>query len=231
NRNHSFGWGPPGSSIYPCNMTFRGPEPASEAEVSALEGLMLALFPDQRGPELTDPAPEDTSGIFITLHSYSNLILWPWGNSNAPAPNRTDLRAIGDKLATYNNYLSCQPSECLYMSNGTSDDWAYGVLGIPAFTFEIGYQFMPSYNEIDAVQWPENKPALIYAAKIARTPYLTVHGPDALEVTTANNGTALMVSAIIDDRNNGDNNISAAAYSIDVPPWQSGVNLTSLLPG
>ena len=218
NRNHSFGWGPPGSSNQPCKMTYRGPSKASETEVHALEELVRTLIPDQRAAELTAPAPQDTTGILITLHSFSNLVLWPWGNTGMPAPNRDDLRAIGDKFASYNNYLSCQPTHCLYATNGSTDDWAYGELGIPAFTFEIGKQFMPPYAEIDAVQWPENRPALIYATKIAQTPYMTTHGPDALDLVIVEGAQPPILRAIIDDRFNGSETISAAVYSIDIPP-------------
>ena len=135
-----------------------------------------------------------------------------------PAPNRDDLKAIGDKLASYNNYLSCQPTHCLYATNGSTDDWAYGELGIPAFTFEIGDQFMPPYTEIDTVQWPENRPALIYTAKIARTPYMTIHGPDALDLVIVEDVQSPVLHAIIDDRPNGGEIVSAVVYSIDIPP-------------
>lgn len=228
NRNHSFDWGPPGSSDQPCDMTYRGPSKASESEVYALENLVRTLIPDQRAADLNAPAPKDTVGLLITLHSFSNLVLWPWGNTTLPAPNRNDLRAIGDKFADFNGYLSCQPTHCLYGTNGTTDDWAYGELGIPAFTFEIGNQFMPAYAEIDAVQWPDNRPALIYAAKIARTPYMTVHGPDVLELTVATGIPGPTLHAIIDDRSNGGQPISAATYSIDIPPDSEGATLRSL---
>lgn len=219
NRNHSFDWGPPGSSAEPCDMTYRGPAAASEVEVVALEGLITDLFPDQRPPGLHTPAPDDTTGLFITLHSFSNLVLWPWGNIEAPAPNRDDLQAIGDKFATYNGYTSCQPSLCLYLTNGASDDWAYGELGIPAFTFEIGDDFMPSYSEIDARQWPDNAPAFFYATKIARTPYQTIHGPDVLGLSVAGAEPSLTLTATLNDANNGNLPIAAAHYTIDTPPW------------
>jgi len=128
------------------------------------------------------------------------------------------LKAIGDKFASYNNYLSCQPIHCLYATNGSTDDWAYGELGIPAFTFEIGNQFMPPYTEIDTVQWPENQPALIYAAKIARTPYMTTRGPDALDLVIVEGAQPPILHAIIDDLLNGGEIVSAAVYSIDIPP-------------
>jgi hypothetical protein len=213
-----------GSSPSACEQTYRGPSAASEVEVAHLESLVRALLPDQRGGQPADPAPADTTGVFITLHSYSQLVLWPWGNTSAPAPNHADLKAIGDKLATYNDYLSCQPASCLYTTSGTSDDWAYGELGIPAFTFEVGTSFMPPLSEVDNIQWPDNGPALQYAAKIARTPYQTVHGPDArdIQTTSSADGTTIIVTAVIDDSKNGNQFISGAEFSIDTPFWIPG---------
>ena len=219
NRNHTFGWGLPGSSGQPCDLTYRGPSAASELEVSSLESLIGSLIPDQRGEDLNDPAPDDTKGLFITLHSYSNLVLWPWGASYDDAPNRDGLKAIGDKLASFNGYLSCQPTDCLYAASGASDDWAYGTLGIPAFTFEIGDEFMPNISEVDSTQWPENKLSFIYAARIARTPYLTALGPDSMNASaTADHGTA-MFEVVLNDLYTGNQTIAAGELSIDKPFW------------
>jgi hypothetical protein len=222
NRNHTFMWNTGGTSNDPCSAIYRGPAAGSEPEVNQLESFALTLFPDQRGPNLNDPAPADATGVFITLHSYGDLVLWPWGNLTTAAPNKTQLKAIGDKFATYNGYQSCQPSLCLYITSGTSDDWAYGVLGIAAYTFEVGSSFMPSYSTIDSVQWPENRPAFIYAAKIARTPYMTVFGPDALNVATSGGSGTLNVTATINDSSNGNNAVAEAVYYIDTPPWAGG---------
>lgn len=229
NRNHSFGWAGEGSSAEPCDVVFRGPSPASEVETVAIEGLVRSLFPDQRGPELGDAAPGDTTGILVTLHSFSNLVLWPWGHLDENAPNHTGLKAIGDKLAGFNGYQSCQATTCLYAAAGATDDWAYAELGIPAFTFEMGDSFMPPYEAIDARQWPENRPALLYAARIARTPYQTVRGPDVLEVSVGGYEPFLRVTATLDDSDNGNRPIGAAAFSVDAPPWIEGMQLTSLV--
>jgi hypothetical protein len=228
NRNHHFGWGGEGSSAEPCDVVFHGPAPASESETVAIEALIRSLFPDQRGPELTDAAPDDATGILITLHSFSDLVLWPWGHLDQMAPNHAGLKAIGDKLASYNGYQSCQVATCLYTAGGATDDWAYAELGIPAFTFEIGNSFMPPYQEIETRQWPENRPALLYAARIARTPYQTAHGPDALALAIAGYEPFLRVTATIDDSQNGNRPIAAAAYSIDTPPWSEGIDLYPL---
>ncbi|MEM7118316.1 MAG: M14 family zinc carboxypeptidase [Chloroflexota bacterium] len=232
NRNHSFAWGPPGSSNSRCSAIYRGSHAASEVEIAQLESLIRTLIPDQRGPALTDPAPPDTKGLFISLHSFSRLVLWPWGYTTAPAPNKDGLKAIGDKLATYNGYTSCQPSLCLYGVNGASDDWVYGELGVPAFTFEVGQIFMPSYQSIDSTQWPDNKPAFLYAASIAAAPYQLVHGPDVLDITTAvsPHSNSLTLSATLDDSANGNLPIASAIYTIDAPPWAEGVEALPIEP-
>ncbi|MCA9972751.1 MAG: hypothetical protein KC425_21175 [Anaerolineales bacterium] len=223
NRNHSFMWNTGGSSGAACDQTYRGPSPASEPEVERLQNLISLRVPDQRGPNPGDAAPPNTAGLLITMHSYSNLVLWPWGNTGSAAPNYAGLKAIGDKLATYNGYTSCQSAVCLYTASGTTDDWAYGELGIPAYTFEIGTQFMPPYSEVDAVQWPDNGPALIYAAKIAQRPYRLVAGPDVDNVTATDNGDGTYtLTATIDDSGNGGQAIWRAAYFVDKPYWDGG---------
>lgn len=232
NRNHSFQWSGAGASADPCSQNFRGSGPASEPEVTHLQSLISALLPDQRGTG-NDAAPEETTGLFITLHSFSDMVLWPWGYTSLPAPNQAGLRAIGDKLATYNGYVSCQAAApgCLYQASGTSDDWVYGELGVPAFTFEIGQLFMPPYSQIDAVQWPDNQPAFEYAAKIAGTPYLTVQGPDARAINvTIETTTTVTLTAIVDDQLNGGQAIAAASYSIDTPFWITGTQSFPMAP-
>lgn len=224
NRNHHVAWGGPGSSPDPCSQTYRGPEFASENEVASLQALVQALIPDQRGENVDDAAAQSTTGLLLTLHSFGELILWPWGYSENRAPNYTGLKAIGDKLAYYNDYLSCQASTCLYSASGTTDDWAYGELGIPAFTYEIGQRFMPDYSWIDEILWPANLPSFLYAARIARTPYETVLGPDVHDVrgTVSTEGKLLEITATIDDSEHGGNKIAAASYSIDLPYWAPG---------
>ena len=228
NRNHSFKWGCcGGSSDYPCDEIYRGPTAVSESETQAVQAYARSLFPDQRGPGDGDPAPESATGVLITLHQYSNLVLWPWGWTGTAAPNVTGLEALGRKLATYNGYTPQQSSQ-LYITDGSTDDWSYGELGIASYTFEVGSNgdgFYPPCSRYDALVWP-NVDALIYAAKVARTPYMTSRGPDALSVVANPNdpmgGVPIQLTATINDDNNGDNNISAAEYYVDTPPWAGG---------
>jgi len=224
NRNSDFKWGGAGSSGDPCAETYHGPSAASEPETQAVENYVRSLFPDQRGPGDDDAAPITTTGVLITLHSYGPLVLWPWGWTDTAAPNNAQLQQLGQKLASFNGYTP-QQADKLYPTNGTTDDWAYGELGIASYTFEIGSNddgFYPDCLRYDALIQP-NISALLYAAKVAQTPYLTAFGPDALEVTmriitTTVGSTSVTAQATL----SGGQIISAAEAYVDIPPWAGG---------
>jgi len=229
NRNSSFHWGGPGASTNPCDETYRGPSAASENETMRIQNFVATLFPDQRGPADTDPAPDDATGVFITLHSYSNLVLWPWGDTSTPAPNAAQLQMLGRRMASFNGYTP-QQSSALYPTSGATDDWAYGDLGIAAYTFEIGSDgdgFYPACSNYDALIRP-NLNALLYAAKVARTPYITAFGPHVYNVTVTPDtlliGQPITVQATLDDadsKNTGQKIVAAEAY-LGTPPWDGG---------
>jgi murein tripeptide amidase MpaA len=203
NRNFAYRWGavvPP--SFSPCSATFPGGFPASEPETQALQNFITSLYPDHPRPADGTPAPEDTSGVLITLHSYSNLVLWPWGHTSAPAPNGPQLAQLGRRMAAFNGYEPAQSIE-LYPTSGTTDDWSYATLGIASYTFEIGPflgecgGFMPPFSCLDEGDdgrfWQRNLPALLYAARVARAPYQAPAGPDlALAGTTMLTGSTTL---------------------------------------
>ncbi|MGA9768106.1 MAG: M14 family zinc carboxypeptidase [Blastocatellia bacterium] len=236
NRNANFKWGtvnPPTEPL--CGQTYPGPTPASEPETIALQNLVRGLFADMRGPLDTDPAPMTTSGFFLTLHSYSNLVLWPWGWTENSAPNSTELAMIGQKFASYNSFTPTQ-STGLYPTSGTTDDWAYGELGVPAMTFEVGPSsgtcggFFPPFTCLDGGTggsfWPRNLPAFLHAARIARAPYQLAHGPTPETfTTTAQPGSFFDLRAQLNEQLNGGQAISAAEYYIDTPPWRGGTGI------
>jgi carboxypeptidase T len=156
-------------------------------------------------------------------------VLWPWGFTSLPAPNATALQTLGRKLAFFNGY---EPDQAvgLYPTDGTTDGFAYGELGLAAYTVEVGTSFFQDCNTFENSIVPGNLPALLYAARVARTPYLTPAGPDALNISVlpqvAFPGRLVRIAATIDDtRYNHSNgteptqNIAAAEYYIDVPPW------------
>ena len=245
NRNFTFGWNSTngeGSSGSQCNDTYRGPSAGSEPEIQALEGYLRALWPDRRGSGKNDPAPSDTSGIHLDIHSYSQLVLWPWGDTSQAAPNGPALQTLGRKFAFFNGYAP-QQSIGLYPTDGTSDGISYGELGVAAYTFELGTQFFQNCTTYENTIKPGNLPALIYAAKVVRTPYITPGGPDITAVSLSGGasdagvpaGTVVTLSAGATDtrfNNSGGTeatqNIAAAEYYIGKAPWEAGASAIPL---
>ena len=195
---------------------------------------MGSLFADQRGPLDTDPAPQTTTGVFIDTHSTGNLVMWAWAHNATVPPNGSDLELIGRKLAAYNSHTP-QQAIVLYPSSGSTRDYAYGALGIASFTFEIGPGsggcggFMPPFGCLDSGSdgrfWERNLPALLYAAKIARAPYQLSKGPTPESASASIIMTSPRVYSLraqFSEQLNGGQNITAAEYYLDTPPWQGG---------
>ncbi len=178
NRNLSVQWGDNGTSSDPCSQLYRGPEPDSEVETRALEKLFRSLYPDKRAPGDTAPADPDTRGMVVTMHSALNVVLLPWGYTTTPSPDDGPLRAMAKDMAQLAgpDWRYGQPGELLYTAGGSIDDWLYGELGVPHYTWEIGnWQgecagFLPAYSCQDG-HWAKVKPMLTYAARKAANPY------------------------------------------------------------
>jgi carboxypeptidase T len=176
-------------------------------------------------------APVTTSGIFLDLHSYGELVLWPWGFTSSSAPNGAALQTLGRKFAYFNNYTP-QQSVGLYPTDGATDDFAYGELGVPAFTFEIGTDFFQDCPTFESTIAPNNLQALLYGLKALRRPYQVPAGPDTVNFsiapTLASTGTLTTLTAVADDTRYGHDsgepaqNIAAARYSVDSPAWMTG---------
>jgi hypothetical protein len=233
NRNHSFEWGGAGASSDACNLIYRGPSAASEPEVQAIESYVAAIFPDQRGPGMNDAAPTDATGVFISLHSYGELVLWSWGHTSTPPPNASGLQTLGRKFAYFNGYTAGQ-STILYPTSGTSDDWAYGNLGVAAYTIELGTNFFQDCATFENTIYPDNLKALTYAFKAARRPYQNPSGPEmvAIQLTPDADAQVNIQATAHDGRRSGDASqaITAARYSLDQLSWQANTDFYSLMP-
>ena len=164
NRNHTFKWGGPGASPWPSNDTYRGPSAASESEVRAVEALVAA----------TDYT------MTIDWHSYSELVLYPWGHTEEDAPDHEGLKAIAERFASFNGYTP-QKGVDLYPTSGTSEGPGYGMKRIPAFTVETGTSFHQSDRQFARTK-RETWPVMTYSAKIADKPYERAKGPDLARV-------------------------------------------------
>ena len=226
NRNHTFSWNKGGSSPYACDETYMGPSAGSEPETKAIKSFINTIFTDQRGPGDNDPAPADATGLFITLHSAAGLVLWPWGFKSSPPPNGTQLQTLGRHLAFFNGYTP-QQSYQLYQTSGTSDEHAYGTLGVAGYTYEMGTDFFQDCGSFEGVIYPDNLDSLLYAFKTARRPYMNPAGPDSLNVAASPSaavpGEQVHLTATANDTRyaggEATQNIAEARYSIDNPSW------------
>jgi len=120
NRNFNDHWGQGGSSNLPCNDTYRGPSVASEPEVQAVQNFFLQ-----------NQSPNVPIIGAIDWHSYSQLVLRPYGWTSANSPDEAILKQIGDKYAADIRAQSgfvytSQKSIDLYVTTGTASDWYYG---------------------------------------------------------------------------------------------------------
>jgi carboxypeptidase T len=245
NRNFPFHWNSTagqGSSGTKCNETYRGPSAASEPEAANLVAYVAGtqvggvyqggVFPDRRADDPNAASPDDYAGVFFDIHSYSQLVLWPWGDTENPAPNTAALQIFGKRLAWFNGYAPEQ-SDTLYPTDGATDDNFYGSLGVPALTMEIGTSFFESCASFNSTTLPENMDALKYAARSAYRVYQLPGGPDALAPAFTTSSVtagqlAHLQATIADTRYNQSNGVQAtyairaASAFVDQLPWENG---------
>ncbi|MFO0636360.1 MAG: M14 family metallopeptidase [Nannocystaceae bacterium] len=127
NRNWDYQWAVVGASDDPWAEDYHGPAPFSEPESSALRDFIVAR------PQLR---------AHIDFHSFSQLVLRPWGYDYSLPPDEATLSTLGQQMsdamwdATGTDYASIHAAE-LYPAAGAVDDWGYGVQGLMAFTIEL----------------------------------------------------------------------------------------------
>jgi carboxypeptidase T len=166
NRNYGYFWGGAGASPQTDSDIYRGPTPFSEPETQALKRFIEA---------------RKNTKVLLSFHTYSELILYPWGYRYEPIERRRDhavFETMAKTMAQWNRYKPQQSSE-LYITSGDTTDWAYGELGIFAFTFELSPSsfweggFYPGQDAIDPTFAANVKPAL-YLMEMADDPYRAI---------------------------------------------------------
>ena len=105
----------------------------------------------------------------ITHHSFSELILYPWGHcTDCQSPDHDQLKYHGQKMADMTQYANLQSSD-LYPTSGDFCDWHYGVHGSYCYTSEIGTAFHQDEDDIDHIA-VRNLGTGFYIAEIADNP-------------------------------------------------------------
>ncbi len=96
--------------------------------------------------DLTEMNDDDGDGASdfkstLTWHSFSELVLWPWGHcTNCDNPDQEYLEYHGYMMGDMTEYAPMQSSD-LYPTTGDFCDWHYGVHNSYCYTIEIGNAF------------------------------------------------------------------------------------------
>jgi carboxypeptidase T len=146
-------WGGAGTSDDPSSITYCGEYPFSEPETQAIRDLAL----------------NHSFATAIDFHTYSDLVMWPWGYTTDLPPDNDDLVRIGTNMAALNGYTADQ-SVGLYPTTGDSLDWLYGGVDVYAFLFEVGGQadgYHPDEASVVLDQIAENIPPALLLIEVS----------------------------------------------------------------
>ncbi len=144
NRNWGYQWGSNnGSSGNPCSEIYRGTAPFSEPETQVLRNYTIA------NPRLV---------ATIDFHSYSQLLLYPWGYTPTLPPDNALFTQISGAMAGAiaavhgKTYVAGPSYATIYPTSGGIKDWMYGDQGLLAWTIELRdtgqYGFILPPNQI-----------------------------------------------------------------------------------
>ncbi|KAJ8684202.1 hypothetical protein QAD02_019994, partial [Eretmocerus hayati] len=144
NRNFDYQWNTVGASSDPCSEIYAGSAPFSEPETAALRDFILAR--------------KGQIKAYVTLHSYGNYFLHPWGFTSDLPENEPTLRCVAeravDELTQVRGtaYEIGSSTNVLYAAAGGSDDWAMAIGKAElSYTIELPggrYGFAPPPSEI-----------------------------------------------------------------------------------
>ncbi|XP_051975121.1 carboxypeptidase A4 [Xyrauchen texanus] len=143
NRNWDAGFGGPGASKDPCSESYHGPYANSEIEVKNVVELIKN---------------HGNFKSFISIHAYSQLLMYPYGYTCTNIPDQTELQAVGTSAvkalsSLYNTrYQVGSICKIIYQASGGSIDWSYDIGIKYSFAFELRdtglYGFILPANQI-----------------------------------------------------------------------------------
>ncbi|XP_061576902.1 carboxypeptidase A1-like [Cololabis saira] len=128
NRNWDAGFGAPGASNNPCSETYRGPRAHSESEVKSIVDFVKS---------------HGNIKAFMSIHSYSQMLLYPYGYTRTPAKDQAELhkvaqKAITDLASLYGTrYRYGSIINVIYQASGSTVDWTYEQGIKYSYTFEL----------------------------------------------------------------------------------------------
>ncbi|KFO29345.1 Carboxypeptidase A2 [Fukomys damarensis] len=128
NRNWDAGFGGPGASNSPCSDSYHGPRANSEVEVKSIVDFIKS---------------HGAVKAFLTLHSYSQLLMFPYGYTCTKSDNFDELEEVAQKASQsvtslYGTKYEVGPiCSVIYQASGGSIDWSYDSGIKYSFAFEL----------------------------------------------------------------------------------------------
>lgn len=135
NRNYPQGWNTcNGSSSNVNSSSYRGAAPGSEPETQAMMNLVAQIKP-----------------VFnISYHSYSEIVIYPFGCRPLKTPAEEAVESIGAELARAIDYKPGTAWELLYNADGGDIDWMYVEHQVLPYVIEVNSTFQgfhPNYKK------------------------------------------------------------------------------------
>ena len=135
NRNYPQGWNScKGSSSNTGAQDYRGTAPASEPETQAMMNFVAEIKP-----------------VFnISYHSYSEIVIYPYGCKPLKTPTGEAVTEIGAELGKKLNYKPGTAWELLYNADGGDIDWMYVQQQVIPYVIEVNSTmqgFHPGYDK------------------------------------------------------------------------------------
>lgn len=179
NRNYGMFWGydNQGSSPNTISDTYRGTAGFSEPETQMMR----------------DFCNSHQFGIALNAHTYSNLLIYPYGHiASFQTPDSTLFQTFAADMTECSHFLSGTGDQTVgYVTNGDSDDWMYEEQS----TKSKIYAFTPEAGDADDGFWPQANRIIPIARQtmdqnldVARlsAAYARIEATDDLTVTGSN---------------------------------------------
>ena len=239
NRNFPFLWGCCGGLERHAvlrDLPRAERRPRSPRRRPCADYVLAQLSPDYGDPWGTGlPQPsDDAAGMFLDIHSYGQLVLWPWGyTTEVGAQRHRSCRPWAASSPSSTTTPRSSPSSST-SPTGPRATSATATLGVASFTFELGTNFFQDCCSFENTICPTNLQALLYAARVTRAPYMWPAGPErcpwprpaGAASTSASRSRSARPSTTRGSINtNGTEpaqTIAAAEVYVDTPPWAPG---------
>lgn len=161
NRNYPAGWNScSGSSGNKTAQDYRGTAPGSEPETQAMMNFVSEIKP-----------------VFnISYHSYSEIVIYPFGCRPQRTPSEEAVETIGKEIGQKIGYKPGTAWELLYNADGGDIDWMYKEHQVIPYVIEVNSMFQggfhPSYAKMRNKTVEKNRPGWMHLLNKLQGPSL-----------------------------------------------------------